>query len=95
MKVLIVDDDIPYLDSLRREIHWQSLLAEEVHAATGATEAMEILQTRTIDLLITDIEMPGKSGLCLLDWCREESYRCMTIILSSFLLISSEICSEI
>lgn len=84
MKVLIVDDDIPYLDSLRRAIHWQSLLAEEVHAATGATEAMEILQTRTIDLLITDIEMPGKSGLCLLDWCREESYRCMTIILSSF-----------
>jgi two-component system response regulator YesN len=84
MNVLIVDDDVPYLNSLCREIHWKALLAEEVYTAMGGAEAMEILRTRAIDLLITDIEMPGKSGLHLLDWCREESYRCMTIILSSF-----------
>ena len=84
MNVLIVDDDIPYLRSIRDEICWQTLSVENIYTATCAADASVLLNTRTIDLLITDIEMPGKSGLDLIQWCKEQKRACIVIILSSF-----------
>ena len=84
MNVLIVDDDIPYLRSIRDEIRWRTLSAENIYTATCAADAEALLTARNIDLLITDIEMPGKSGLNLIQWCKEQKKSCVVIILSSF-----------
>lgn len=84
MNVLIVDDDIPYLRSIRDNIHWKELAVENVYTASGMSGAVSQLTSKKIDLLITDIEMPGKSGLNLIDWCRKEKLPCTVIILSSF-----------
>lgn len=86
MNVLIVDDDLPYLRSLKNRTHWEALSVEKVYTASSASEAMDLLssQAETIDLLITDIEMPKESGLKLIEWCREQNLPCLSIILSSF-----------
>ncbi|MCI7813200.1 MAG: helix-turn-helix domain-containing protein [Lachnospiraceae bacterium] len=84
MKVLIVDDDILYLQSIRDEVHWGTLSVEKVYTASCAADAKTLLETGRIDLLITDIEMPGKSGLNLIHWCKEKGLSCLVIILSSF-----------
>lgn len=84
MNALIVDDDIPYLRAIRDGVRWQMLGVEKVDTASSMVEATQLLAKRSIDLLISDIEMPGKSGLNLIQWCTEQSLSCVTIILSSF-----------
>ena len=64
-KILIVDDEMfsrtAIEDILRAE--WSSI---EVFSARGASEALGILEREEIDLLMTDIKMPGMNGLELL-----------------------------
>src|SRR5690348_16286938 len=63
--ILIVDDDADVLE-LTAEV-----LADagyEVLTASGAEPALELLRGgRTVDLLLTDIVMPGLNGLGLAD----------------------------
>ncbi|HXY25531.1 MAG TPA: response regulator [Candidatus Acidoferrum sp.] len=62
--VLIVDD----MDGLREMLaDFLPLLGMQVLEAAGAMEAIHTARshTETIDLLLTDIEMPGMSGLKL------------------------------
>lgn len=84
MKVLIVDDDIPYLRAIRDGVRWQTLAVEQVYAVSSFMDAVSLLEKEQIDLLISDIEMPGKSGLSLIQWCKEQNILCMVVILSSF-----------
>jgi DNA-binding NtrC family response regulator len=66
MHVLLVDDDPSILKLL--ESFLQADFREEVHihAASEPTEARWRLESEVVDLLITDLEMPGVSGLELL-----------------------------
>jgi len=60
--VLFVDDDdqvrAPVSELLRRE-------GFRVFAAASALEAMRILASEPIDILFTDVVMPGQNGLAL------------------------------
>jgi two-component system NtrC family response regulator len=63
-KVLIVDDEKNYLLVL------EDLLCDEgyeVLTASNATEGFEILQRETIDTVLSDIKMPGMTGVELLE----------------------------
>jgi two-component system, NtrC family, response regulator HupR/HoxA len=63
-RVLIVDDEPAALTSL------EALLEEEfeVISAGGAEEATRALLAGRIDVVVTDYQMPGRSGLELLEW---------------------------
>lgn len=63
-KILIVED----IQSIREGI--AELLSHnyEVHNAENYNSAVEILEKESIDLVITDIRMPGKSGLDLVQY---------------------------
>jgi DNA-binding NtrC family response regulator len=62
-RILIVDDERPTLDGLtailRREGH-------EVLAATSGKEALDHLQEQGVDIILSDVKMPGMDGLALL-----------------------------
>lgn len=65
--VLIVDDDRNLLKVIK------GLLASEgIEALTagGVDEALLIVHGREVSLIITDLRMPGKSGMDLLELCR-------------------------
>ena len=67
--ILVVDDQ----DSIRNSIT-QLLQDEGYHSLSFALgeDALNYLQEHTIDLLLLDIMMPGKSGLEILKILREE-----------------------
>ncbi|HZO08515.1 MAG TPA: diguanylate cyclase [Myxococcota bacterium] len=67
-RVLVVDDD-----RLNREI-LRDVLADraEVECAASAEAALEALARRPVDLVISDLTMPGLSGTALLERVRRE-----------------------
>ncbi|GAC01134.1 putative two-component response regulator [Gordonia namibiensis NBRC 108229] len=60
--VLAVDDEPPALDELRYLLDRQEAVTE-VYAATDATGALRELNSRRVDAIFLDINMPGLSGL--------------------------------
>ena len=69
--VLIVDDDQPTVDAIASAVHWAEMGIGTVLRAYNIDQAKQIITTRTVDLIISDIEMPKGSGLDLLHWYRQ------------------------
>ena len=61
--VLCVDDEANILSSLKRML---SLQGYKVSTCESAKEAMELLQTQSFDLILTDLRMPEMDGIALL-----------------------------
>ncbi|KRP46466.1 Response regulator c-di-GMP phosphodiesterase, RpfG family, contains REC and HD-GYP domains [Pseudomonas libanensis] len=61
--VLLVDDEESILNSLRRLLRGQPY---DVVLATSGAQALEIMATRPIDLVMSDARMPGMDGATLL-----------------------------
>ena len=66
-KILIVED----ISSIRTAIKDVLALEYSVFDAKNYLEAVEILKSERMDLVITDIKMPGKSGLDLIRYVKE------------------------
>jgi DNA-binding NtrC family response regulator len=62
--LLLVDDDPNTLASLSRAFR---LAGHEATVCDNAARAVELLRTETFDLIFSDVVMPGKSGIELLD----------------------------
>ena len=80
-RILVVDDD----PSLRRVLQVQ--LEQEgydVAVTASAQETLSVLQLRHFDLVITDLRMPGMSGLELLKHARLQYPQTIIIILTAF-----------
>ena len=63
MNILLVDDDKESVRSVRRFL---TKIGHQVSECNTAMQALELLQTATFPLVISDIRMPGLSGLELL-----------------------------
>jgi len=85
MKVLIVDDDELLVRKIVNGLDWGKLGVNSVFTANDTGQAKQILREYSIQLLVTDIEMPGGegSGLGLIQWIREQQMDCKCIIISS------------
>lgn len=70
MNVILVDDEEVALNALRRRVDWKKYGFEEVLAANSARQAQDVFQSHAIDVMISDIEMPGGSGLELFEWVK-------------------------
>ena len=80
-RILVVDDD----ESLRRVLQVQ--LEQDgyvVASAASAQQTVSMLQLRAYDLVITDLRMPGLSGLELLKEIRSQYPETIVIILTAF-----------
>lgn len=63
MRLLIVDDEIQIRTGLQEGIPWDTLGFEEVYTAQNGVEALEICNIYKPEIVITDIRIPGMSGL--------------------------------
>ena len=61
-RFLIVDDEYFVRQRVRLCIPWQEYGFEYAGEASNAEQAMELLNTMPIDLIILDISMPGVDG---------------------------------
>lgn len=70
MTILLVDDERPAVEALCTAIDWSSLGFEAVWTAYNLEEAQKIFAQSSVSVLLCDIEMPGGSGLELLQWVK-------------------------
>ena len=73
MRVLLVDDERLLLVSLTRALQVQRP-DWEIETASDGVEAMRLLKSQHVDLLITDVQMPAMDGLALLAQVRSDPY---------------------
>jgi diguanylate cyclase (GGDEF)-like protein len=78
--VLIVDDEPYLLQTLR------ALLSPTYHVLTAANadEAQTLFATHKIHVLLTDQNMPRRSGVQLLEWTREHSPRTVRLLMTGY-----------
>ncbi len=80
MTILLVDDERPAIDALCQAIDWQALGFSRVETAYDAGQARRILETVPVAVLLCDIEMPGDSGLTLLQWTHTHAPAAVNIL---------------
>ncbi|MFK0521036.1 response regulator [Paenibacillus illinoisensis] len=65
--ILLVDDETYVTESLEMTIPWGELGVTTVLRAASGKEALEIMEENAVDIVVTDIRMPGMSGLDLIE----------------------------
>ncbi|MDO5422413.1 MAG: response regulator [Eubacteriales bacterium] len=70
--ILLVDDEEIALLGLKKGIDWEALGIGNVFCADSMKSALEVIRREKVDLMISDIEMPGGSGLELIQKVRQE-----------------------
>ncbi len=84
MKILIVDDDRYILEDLIGTVDWDGLGFEPPLTAQSVNEALRIFDQEEIDILLTDIDMPGSTGLDLLRTLRDRGSKVTAIFLTNY-----------
>lgn len=72
MNLLIVDDQKQVVSGILSGVNWG--LLPEIHNilyAYTAADAKRIFTNQTIDILVSDIEMPGEDGIALVNWVKD------------------------
>jgi len=77
--LLLVDDDPNTLASLSRAFR---LAGHEATVCDNANRAVELLRVENFDLILSDVVMPGKSGMELLDELRKAGVKTPVVLIS-------------
>lgn len=83
LKIMIADDEVSIIQLIRRLIR-PELNHEIVGEATDGNSALDLMESRHPDIVITDIRMPGISGIELLKEARSRGIRAEFIIISGY-----------
>ena len=83
MNILIVDDEAWAIQGMLDGVNWELLDFEKVLTAFSYAEALNILKNTYIDIMVSDIEMPGESGLKLIEYANTHSPNTECIILTA------------
>jgi len=86
INILLVDDSAIVRGMIGRVLKMTDIPIACIRQAGNGLEAQAILRDNWIDLVISDIHMPGMDGLALLQWMREDP----TLAKTPVLMISTE-----
>jgi DNA-binding NtrC family response regulator len=89
--ILVVDDDAGIRENIA------DLLSTEdyrVFSAADANEAMHVLETEPIDLLVTDFQMPGRNGVELIEAARKANHSVPAILMTAYLYVYEQIAED-
>ncbi len=87
-RILIVDDS-----PATREVLERNLRAErhEVHSAANVAAAIKVLEQAAIDLVVTDLRMPGGDGMSLVRYVRDHCRGVGVIMVTGFATVGGAV----
>jgi len=84
IKTIIVDDDIEMLKGLTHYIPWESYGFTIVSTFENAASTIKYVRNNPVDLIISDISMPGISGLDMIKQLQQENFSFYSVILTCY-----------
>jgi len=84
IKLLLADDEPIILRGLKKLISWEHLGIRIVAEANDGTELRDLIGRHEPQLIISDISMPGGSGIDVLTELNEQGYSGKVIFISAF-----------
>ena len=82
MKLLLVDDEEYVIDSIKRNLDLEEAGVDEVYTADSVQQAKNIMEMVNIDIVISDIVMPGGTGFEFVEWVRRQKLKVQVIFLT-------------
>jgi DNA-binding NarL/FixJ family response regulator len=84
LHILIADDHPIFRQGLRHVIENEHRINTVIEEASDGQSALEILETKNLDLAILDIEMPVKNGLDVVRALKPQGISCPIIFLTMY-----------
>ena len=84
LKLIIADDERVIRETISNLIDWKSLDAELIGLCSNGLEAYDMIIDESPDIVLTDIKMPGMSGLELIRKISETDLDTQFVILSGY-----------
>lgn len=84
IRILLVDDDPFFHTTFLSIVDWNSLGCSITCQAESGQQAIALLARQAIDVMITDMVMPGMNGVELIHYVRQEYPHVKCVALSSF-----------
>ena len=86
--ILIVEDDITYGMMLKT---WLAKKGFQVTSASSIARAQKLIESGTVDLILSDLRLPDKDGIDLLKWLGERNLQIPLIIMTGYADIQSAV----
>lgn len=87
--ILVVDDEHDMLALLKRIISDKT--SHEVDTVDNPLKVADLLRNKTYDVILTDLKMPGKDGIRILEEVKQESPSTAVILMTAYGTIDSAI----
>ena len=81
IQILVVDDNPSMTKTL---VDILTAMEYEVHPAYSGADALEILKTQPVDILLTDVKMPDMNGVELYRETRKTHPKLMTFLMTAY-----------
>lgn len=69
--LIVVEDEQMIRDKILQNINWKEYDFEKIFTASEGNEAIKIIEKEKVNIVITDIQMPGMDGLSLTNYIKE------------------------
>lgn len=84
LKILIVDDEVDICKLIHKLIDWEDLGLVNLGSIQNSVDAMEIILRQKPDIVITDIQMPGMTGLEVIERASQQGLPTKFIVISGY-----------
>lgn len=82
--LLIADDSKIIRRGLEKSVEWKKYGIDNVITAENGDEALKLIQTVKVDIMITDIRMPKTDGIAVCEYCHNHKIPVKIVILSGY-----------
>jgi len=86
--VLVVDDEQDIRDASERIL---SRVGYQVQKASRGDEALDILNKKSVDIMLLDLKMPGMDGLEVLERIRKQNTKIQVIVITGYATVETAI----
>lgn len=84
MNLLLLDDEEYIVLELKKIINTAVLDIDEIYTAFTVEQAKQIMEIISIDIIVSDIVLPGSNGFDFVRWVRRQKYEVQVIFLTSY-----------